>query len=152
MNLDNIDLGILNLLQQDGKMTVKELSTHLNLSPTPIYERIKKMEKEGVIVGYTVMIDRLKLNYNLLILCNVSLETHNKKFIQKFEKDICTFEEVLECFHIAGMYDYLLKILVKDMTEYQIFVTQKLASLENIGKVQSSFVLTEVKSKTKLKC
>ncbi len=144
--LDEIDKEILRKLQDDSKITIKELSAELHLSPTPIFERIKKLEKESFILGYKSKLNRRKLGLSLMVICNISLNTHQKDFLEKFENDIKNFVEVKDCFHIAGMYDYLLTVLVKDMDAYQYFVSKKLASLDNIGKVQSSFVMTEVKS------
>jgi Lrp/AsnC family transcriptional regulator, leucine-responsive regulatory protein len=143
---DSTDLAILKLLHQDAKMTIKELSQQLNLSQTPVYERIKKLESEGYVKSYTAVIDTKKLGYTLVAYCNISLITHQRALLEKFESDIQQIKEVLECYHIAGMYDYLLKVVVRDMDEYQLFLTRKLASLENIAKVQSSFVMTEVKA------
>lgn len=143
---DKTDLEILRLLQQDAKMTIKELAIRLNLSQTPVYERIKKLEAEGMITAYRAIINAKKLGYSLVAYCNISLITHQRAMLEKFETDVQQIKEVSECYHIAGMFDYLLKVVVKDMDEYQQFLTKKLASLENIAKVQSSFVMTEVKA------
>lgn len=143
---DNTDLAILKLLHHDAKMTIKELSQQLNLSQTPVYERIKKLETEGYLKSYTAVLDTKKLGFTLVAYCNISLITHQRALLEKFESDIQQITEVIECYHIAGMYDYLLKVVVRDMDEYQLFLTRKLASLENIAKVQSSFVMTEVKA------
>lgn len=143
--LDSIDKKILRLLQKDGKKTVKELADAIGLTQTPVYERIKKLENEGFIDSYKAVINREKVGLGLLVFCNVSLHKHQSKIIAEFENDILRFTEVIECYHVTGMYDYLLKIVVRDMESYQQFVTKKLASLETIRKVQSSFVMTEVK-------
>lgn len=142
--LDQIDKSILKHLQMDAKMTIKELASKLNLTATPIYERIKRMEREGYIRRYSAVLDRQKLQLQLLVFCNISLDQHQDEFIVKFEKDIRKFPEVLSCYHIAGMYDYLIKVAVKDMNAYQEFVSKKLASLDHIGKVQSQFVMAEI--------
>lgn len=148
--MDKIDRSILNLLQRDGKITIKEISERLNLTTTPIFERVKKLEKEGLIKGYRAQLDRKKIGLELIVFCNVNLNLHQTDYLREFEKDIQRFPEVIECFHTAGMFDYLLKIYAKDMESYQDFLTNKLASLENISKVQSSFVMTEVKEYTHL--
>lgn len=148
--IDTIDKSILNLLQENGKYTIKELASKLNLTTTPIFERIKRLENAGYILSYSAKIDRKKIGLSLISFCNVSLKSHETSYISKFEKDILQFEEVIECYHIAGMHDYLLKIMVRNMDDYQYFVAKKLASIENIGQVQSSFVMTEVKSESKL--
>ena len=136
---DIYDIAILQEVQKNAKITVKELSEKINLSPTPTLER------EGYITGYHAKLDIKKLGLSLMVMCNVSLKIHQKDFIEKFQEEIIRFDEVKECYHIAGMYDYLLKIVVKDMDAYQQFVSKKLASLDNIGNVQSSFVMIELK-------
>ena len=142
---DIYDIAILQEVQKNAKITVKELSEKINLSPTPTFERLKKLEREGYITGYHAKLDIKKLGLSLMVMCNVSLKNHQKDIIEKFQEEIIRFDEVKECYHIAGMYDYLLKIIVKDMDAYQQFVSKKLASLENIGNVQSSFVMIELK-------
>lgn len=146
--LDAIDRRILQMLQADGKMTIKEMGSRLNMTNTPVFDRIKKMEKEGIITGYTALVDREKLGINLVVFCTVSLEKHHKEFIEQFEKEVKELPQVMNCYHIAGMFDYLLKIYAKDMADYQHFITYKLANLSNIGKVQSSFVMSEIKNET----
>ena len=143
--MDTIDKSILLLLQKNGKITIKEIAERLNLTTTPIFERVKKLEKEGYIKSYKAILDRKKVGLQLMAFCNITLNQHQKDFIKKFEKDILQFPEVVECYHVAGMFDYLIKIYVEDMEQYQDFLSNKLASLENISKVKSSFVMTEVK-------
>lgn len=144
--IDAIDKRIIQLLQQDGKMKIKEIAHHLKMSNTPVFDRIKRLEKAGYIEGYTAIINKKMLGFQIVAFCSVTLERHHAEFIQQFEKEVKELPEVNECYHIAGMFDYLLKINVKDMTDYQNFITKKLASLANIGKVQSSFVMTEIKN------
>ena len=144
--IDEIDSKILTLLQKDGKMTFKEIANELDLTTTPVYERIKKMEKNGVIQSYKAIVDRRKLGLQLLVFCNVSLKEHQASFLENFENDIVNFPEVISCYHIAGMYDYLIQLTVKDMDDYQVFISKKIANINNIAKVQSSFVMTEVKT------
>jgi len=144
--IDAIDKRIIQLLQQDGKMKIKEVAHALKMTTTPIFDRIKRLEKEGFIEGYSTIVNKEKLGFNLVAFCAVSLESHHKEYLNQFVKDVENIIEVAECYHIAGMFDYLLKIYVKDMVDYQYFITQKLASLPNIGRVQSSFVMTEVKN------
>ncbi|TSE09029.1 Lrp/AsnC family transcriptional regulator [Aquimarina algiphila] len=143
--MDKIDRSILFLLQKDGKITIKEIAERLNLTTTPIFERVKKLERDGYIKSYKAIIDRKKVNLQLVVFCNVTLNLHQTDYLKKFEKDIQQFPEVAECYHVAGMFDYLIKIYAQDMERYQDFLSNKLASLENISKVQSSFVMTEVK-------
>ncbi len=144
--IDAIDKSILRMLQHNSKLTIKEIAGKLNLTPTPIFERIKRLENENYITSYKAVIDRKKVGLSLLVFCNISLNQHEASFISKFEKDIQQFTEVIECYHIGGMFDYLLKVVVKDMDIYQNFIAKKLASVDNIRQVQSAFVMTEVKS------
>ena len=144
--IDAIDRSILRMLQQHSKMTIKEIAGKLNLTASPVFERIKRLEKEKYITSYRAVIDRKKIGLSLLVFCNISLIQHEATSIKKFEKDIQQFPEVIECYHIGGMSDYLIKVVAKDMDTYQHFVAKKLASVENIRQVQSSFVMTEVKS------
>ncbi|MCF6279311.1 MAG: Lrp/AsnC family transcriptional regulator [Flavobacteriaceae bacterium] len=150
MKLDITDKQILRLLQYNGKYTIKELATKLNLTSTPIFERIKRLENDGYIESYNAILNRKKIGLSLLTFCNISLKSHEATYISKFEKDILQFDEVIECYHTAGVYDYLLKVMVKDMDDYQHFLAKKLASIDNLGQVQSAFVMTEVKSTTNL--
>ena len=150
MNIDNTDKAILKLLQQNGKYTIKELATKLNLTATPIFERIKRLENDGYIESYKAILNRKKIGLSLLVFSNITLKSHEATFISTFEKDILQFDEVIECYHTAGVYDYLIKVMVKGMDEYHSFVAKKLASIENIGQVQSAFVMTEVKSTSNL--
>lgn len=149
--IDAIDKRILNLLQADGKMKIKEIAAALKMTTTPVFERIKKLEKEGFIKSYSANVNRQKLGYSLLAFCSVTLEKHEQNGLEKFIEEVQDIPEVIECYHIAGMFDYLLKVCIKDMNDYQKFVTQKLSTLSNIGKIQSSFVMTEIKNEQVLK-
>ena len=149
--LDNIDKRILFSLQADCRLNTKEIATKINLSVTATYERIKRLEKSEIIKGYVVIINKEKVGKTLMAFCSVSLQLHSKPLINKFELAIGKIDEVMECFHVAGTYDYLLKIVVKDMNQYQEVITNKLAVIENIGQVHSSFVMTEIKNETAYK-
>ncbi|MEQ8472204.1 MAG: Lrp/AsnC family transcriptional regulator [Marinoscillum sp.] len=148
--MDQIDLKILKLLQENGTLTHKEIAIKMNLTITPIYERIKRLEREGVIKKYVALVDQEKLNMSLVAFTNISLKEHSKAYIEKFETEITKIDAVVECFHIAGQFDYLLKIIIKDMKAYQSVVINQLASMENIANVNSSFVMTEVKRSTSI--
>lgn len=145
---DQTDISILHLLQHDARMTNKEIADKLGKSVTPVYERIKWLEQEGFIMRYVAVLDKRKIDKNLSAFTNVQLKEHSHAMLKAFERDIVKFTEVMECHHMTGMYDYLLKIVVKDMEEYQEFIVNKLARLPNIGTVQSGFVMTEVKHET----
>lgn len=151
MQLDKLDLKLLKLLQENSKQTNKQLSLQLNLSVTAVFERIKKLEKSGIIERYVAVINKKSVNKSLIVFCQIKLVQHTKEFVTKFEKEVIALDEVMECYHISGEYDYLLKILVKDMAEFREFMVTKLTTLEHIGSTQSSFSINEVKSETVLK-
>ncbi len=146
VKLDDTDRDILRFLQQDAKLTTKELASRLNLSPTPVYERIRRLENEGVIKKYVALVDREKVGRGLMVLCNIRLKEHAKEAGAKFVKAIIEMIEVTECLNISGDYDFLIKVVVRDMREYQSFIMNKLASLDNIGSTQSIFVMGEIKN------
>ena len=143
--LDPTDRRILGFLQEDAKLTNKEIATRLGMTTTPVYERIRRMEEDGYIQQYTVIVDREKLGYHLVAYCNVSLKEHAQQYLNKFEREVHHLREVQECYHVAGIYDYLLRVIVPDIQAYHDFIINKLAALENIGNVQSSFVMREIK-------
>ena len=113
--MDAIDKKLLGLLQEDTKKTTKELSMVLNLSVTAVYERIKKLEREGVISKYVAILDRNKVEKAFVVFCHIKLIQHTKDFVTTFESEVVKLNEVLECFHVSGDYDYILKVHVKDM-------------------------------------
>ena len=143
--LDQKDLAILKLLQYNARATVKEISDKVNLSTTPVYERIKWMEETGVIKQYATLVDPAKLNKRLMVIVYVSLKQHNKTAGSKFVKAINEMNEVLECYSISGEFDFMLKIVVEDMNAYYYFHVNRLSEMENIGNVQSIFVMGVVK-------
>ena len=148
--MDSIDKQIIRLLQKDCKQTNKHLSLQLNLSPTAVYERIRKLEKSGVINRYVAVVDKNKVNRSFVAFCQIKLTQHTKEYLVKFEKEVAELSEVLECYHISGEYDYLLKVCVSDMTAFREFMVTKLTSFHHIGSTQSSFVISEVKNETSM--
>lgn len=148
--LDALDRKILLYLQEDAHITTKELASKLSITSTPIHERIKRMERNGYITRYVALVDKRKVERSLVGFCNVWLKEHSHTFLKKFEQEVLSLQEVTECYHIAGNFDYLLKVMVKDMQSYQHFIVNKLAKLDNIGNVQSSFAMTEIKHSTVL--
>ncbi len=148
MLFDPIDKKLLHYLQQNSKQTTKELSIKLNLSVTAVYERIKKLEKQKVIKKHTVLLDKTKIGKAFMVFCHVKLIQHTKENIIEFEKEITKLNEVLECFHLSGDYDYILKVCVSDMNEFREFMVTKLTVIKNIGSTQSSFAISEVKNTT----
>ncbi|MGB5647132.1 Lrp/AsnC family transcriptional regulator [Muriicola sp.] len=148
MKLDTIDKLLLGMLQANCKKTTKEYANALGLSTTAVYERIKRLEREGVISNYVALIDKHKASMDFTALCHVKLSQHVKEYVLQFEREVLQLAEVSECFHVSGDYDYILKIHLKDMAAYREFMVTKLTALKNIGSTHSSFVISEVKVST----
>ena len=145
VSLDAKDLAILKLLQHNARITVKEISDKVNLSTTPVYERIKWMEETGVIKQYATLVDHSKVKKGLMVICYVSLRQHNKNAGAKFIKMIQEMNEVVECYNISGEFDFMLKVIAENMDDYYNFHVNKLSESENIGHVQSVFVMGVIK-------
>jgi Lrp/AsnC family transcriptional regulator, leucine-responsive regulatory protein len=143
--LDEKDMAILRLLQHNARITVKEISDKVHLSTTPVHERIKRMEDAGVIKQYATLVDHAKVKKGLMVICYVSLRQHNKNAGAKFIKMIQEMNEVIECYNISGEFDFMLKVVVEDMDAYYNFHVNKLSEAENIGHVQSVFVMGVIK-------
>jgi len=148
--LDQIDKRLLEALQEDSKQTTKLLSAKLNLSPTAVYERIKKLEKAGVIANYSALLNKKLIGRDFMAFCQIKLIKHSKEYVTTFETQIVKLDEVLECYHISGDYDYLLKVAVQDMEAFRHFMVTKLTTLQYIGSTHSSFTISEVKNTTKM--
>ena len=144
--LDKIDILILRELQKDAKLTTKELAAKVNLSPSPTFERQKRLEREGYIQRYIAVVDPIKVGNGIMVLCNVRLKHHSKEFSRQFTSVIAGIDEVVECFNTSGEYDYMLKIYAKDMRHYQDFILGTLGDLDCIGSLHSIFVIGEVKN------
>lgn len=143
--LDQKDRAILRLLQENAKITVREISEKIHLSTTPVHERIKRMEDAGVITRYVTLVDHTKVGKRLMVICYVSLKEHNKKAGVSFIKAIHAMTEVVECYNISGEFDFMLKVVVGSMDDYYNFHVNKLSQIENMGHVQSVFVMGIIK-------
>lgn len=143
--LDEKDHNILRLLQENARITVKEISDTIHLSTTPVHERIKRMEASGVIKQYATLVDHTKVKKGLMVICYVSLKQHSKNAGQKFIKIMHELGEVMECYNISGEFDFMLKVLCEDMNAYYDFHVNKLSQIENVGQVQSVFVIGIIK-------
>jgi DNA-binding Lrp family transcriptional regulator len=143
--LDEKDKAILRLLQADAKITVREIAAKVHLSTTPVHERIKRMEDTGVIIRYATLVDHSKIRKGLMAICYVSLKEHNKRSGARFIKTIQELPEVVECYIISGEFDFLLKVAVDNMDDYYDFHVNKLGQVENLGHVQSTFVMGVIK-------
>ena len=149
-SLDDKDILILKLLQKNARITVKEISEKMHLSTTPIHERIKRMEASGVIKQYATLLDNNKVKKGLMVICYVSLKEHSKKAGVKFIDTMQVLTEVIECFSISGEFDFMLKVVCEDMNAYYNFHVNKLSQIENIGNVQSVFVMGIIKDTVQL--
>jgi len=144
--LDETDLQLLRLLSNNSNITTKDLAARVNLSPSPVFERVKRLENNGFIKKYIAIIDAEKLNRSLIIFCNIKLKQHDKSIGHEFVTDIMRLDEVVECYNISGDFDFLLKVHAKDMKHYQDFVFNKLGSVKSIGSTHSTFVMCENKN------
>ena len=138
-SLDKIDIQILKALQEDARVTTKELAAKVNLSSTPVFERMKRLEKEGYIKKYVAVLDSEKLNHGFVVFCNVKLNQVNHEIVENFT------EKISECYNISGRFDFLLKVYAPDMRHYQEFITNVLGHIASIGSIESSFVVQEAK-------
>ena len=145
VTLDEKDVAILRLLQRNARITVKEISDKVNLSTTPVYERIKWMEETGVIKQYVTIVNGARVKKGLMVICYVSLRQHSKNAGDKFIKGILEMEEVIECLTISGEFDFMLKVVTENMDSYYDFHVNRLSAMENMGNVQSVFVMGVIK-------
>ena len=144
-NLDETDLQILKTLQKNAKLTTKELADSVHLTPTPVFERLKRLERQGYIKKYVAVLDPDKLNQGLLVFCKVKLKQINHEIADAFVRKIMRIPEVTECYNTSGAYDYLLKVRAADMKQYQEFVLTKLGDIASVGSIESTFVMSEIK-------
>lgn len=143
--LDATDKKLLNLLQKDASLTHKQIAAELNLTVTPVYERIKKLRSAGIIKGEHVKLDRKMINKPLLVFCEVSVKDHKKENLEKFEREVMSLKEVIECYHVSGNNDYMLKVVESSMEDYRDFLINKLAKITNVSNVNSAFVMHDLK-------
>lgn len=146
--LDATDLRLLRILQENSNMTTKELAAKVNLSTTPVFERVRRLENEGYIQKYVALIDAEKLNLGFVVFCNVKLKQLNTEIALAFTQAIREIPEVTECYNISGHFDYLLKIHVANMKQYQEFIIHKLGQLDSLGSLESMFVMDCTKRET----
>ena len=145
VSLDEKDKAILRYIQSNAKATVREIAANVHLSTTPVHERIKRMEDEGVIVQYATILNHSRINKGLMAICYISLKEHNKKSGGKFIKTLSDMPEVIEFYIISGAFDFMLKIAVERMDDYYDFHVNKLGQVENIAQVQSTFIMGVIK-------
>jgi DNA-binding Lrp family transcriptional regulator len=150
MSLDKTDLMILNLLQTNAHLTIKEIAAEVNMSLTPVHERIKKMQNEGIIDSYVTLLNKKKLGKSLIVYCNVTLTKQAADDFKVFNEAINLLPEVVECSVVSGAFDYILKIVLADMDAYYLFHQEKLGTIKCVSQINSFFVMNEVKYTTAL--
>lgn len=146
--MDVIDKKIVSELQKNAKQNTKEIATKIGLSVTPTYERIKRLEKTGVIKQYVALVDREIIGKQIIAYCQITLFKHQKGLIDEFKQEMLRLTEVMECHHVSGNFDFLLKVAVNDMNSFQKFINDKLSVVEGISTIHSSFVLDSFKETT----
>lgn len=144
--IDDIDIKLLQLLQENARLTTKELADRVNLSTTPVFERVKRLEREGFIKKYVAILDAGKLNRGFVIYCCVKLTHINSEIALNFARKVKEIPQVSECYNISGEFDYLLKINAPDMKSYHELILNKLGRIENLGSISSMFVMEEIKN------
>ncbi len=144
-DLDSIDVDILRALQEDGRLSVRELASKVHRSATPVFERLRRLESEGVIKSYTAVVDQDKIGRGFTVFCNVRLRHINTEIHIDFAREVQQMAEVSECYNVSGGFDYMLKVQVPDMKSYRLFVTERLGKLPMLDSVQSVFVMEAIK-------
>ena len=149
-SLDKIDVKILTLLQQNSNRTTKSIAEELKMTTTPVFERIKKLEKQGYIEKYVAVLNHKKLGLKQTVFIGITLQGHTRSYLEKFVKQINNFPEVIECHRVSGSFDYLLKLIVEDIEAYETFIISKLTLLPYLGNVQSLITLSTGKETNEL--
>lgn len=150
VRFDAIDLAILNQLQGDSKITNATLATRVGISPPSTLERVKKLENSGIIRRYVAILDNVALDKSITALVHVTLREHGTNGLSDFKKAVANFEEVQAAWHTAGEEDFILKVIVTDMDQYEQFVVHRLSAVPNIGRIRTSFCLSAVKDETRV--
>ncbi len=151
MELDRYDRRILELLQEDGRLSNQDLADRIGLSPSPCLRRVKALEEAGIVVGYRALLDEKQLGLALMALIHISMDRHTPDRFANFEKKVSALPEVLECLLITGQdADYQLKVIVRDMEDYQRLLLDRITRIEGVSGVHSSFVMRRVVDKTAL--
>ena len=143
--LDSADVKILRAVQKDAKITTKELSEVAGLTPSPTFDRLKKLEREGFIKGYAAIVDSRKAGNGIIVLCNIRLKQHTRELITAFMNAVQDIEEITECYNTSGNYDFVIKVYARDMQAYQSFMLNTLGTMDCIGSLHSVFAIGEIK-------
>ena len=150
VKLDDTDRQIIDLLQENGRMPNNELAKRVGLTTTPTLERVKRLEREGVIKGYTAWIDKSSIDKGLTVFCNIKLSVHQLGKMEEFSKHIHGISEILACYNTTGEYDYLLHVVVKDTNEYEKFLRTKLTQIPGVERIYTGIVLSVIKEQSKI--
>lgn len=145
-----IDLQILDTVQQDGSLTTQEISERINISQSPCWRRINRLEEQGLIQRKVAILDREKLGLDVVVFATINLTTQGRSNLEDFEREVSTLPEVMECYTMTGTWDYMLKIVVKNIRRYELFVRQKLTNLSHVREIHSHIAVTEIKNSTVL--
>lgn len=148
--MDELDIAILRELQDDGRLSNVELARRINLSPPATHARIKRLEEQGLIRQYVALLDPVKVGYDMVCFVSISLQLHQSEELEAMRRRISRMPEVLECFHVTGEFDYLLKVVVRNRQELQHFVVERITPMPGVARIHTSLVLAEVKSTTSL--
>ena len=149
-HLDEVDVQLLAFLQEDGRITNADLSKKVGLSPPSVLQRVRILEKSGLIRGYHALLDAERLGLRITALAMISLSLHQEQPIERFRRSVNEIPEILECYHVSGEFDFLLKIVVKDIRAYEQLIREKLSKIKGIGQIKTSFVLANTKYTTKI--
>ena len=148
--LESTDIKILQQLQKNSRLTIKELAALVQLSPSPVFERMRRLEREGFIKKYVAVLDAEKIEHGFIVFCHLSMKQHSYENAQRIMQAVQDIPEIVECYNISGDYDFMLKIYTKDMKQYQQFILKILGDMDCIGSLHSTFVLGEVKNSYQL--
>ncbi len=143
--LDDIDLRILRLVQQDCRITNKDLAAQIHLSTTPTFERLKRLERMGFVMRYVAVLDAQKLDRGFQVMCNISMKQINGRIAEDFKQEVMGWSEVAECYNVSGDCDYMMKVFVPNMAAYQRFIIEKVGALDYIARIQSVFIMDTLK-------
>ena len=148
--LNSLDIKILDLLQQDASLTSQQIAERINLSQSPCWRRIQRLREEGLIERQVALLNREKLGMEVVVFATVNLANQGRRYLEAFEEQVKHFPEVLECYTMAGSWDYMLKIVARDIRHYERFIREQLTGLEHIGEIHSHIAVTEIKNSTQL--
>ncbi len=149
-SLDEIDVKILKLLQSDAKLTAKNIGDRIGLSQTPVYERVKKLERNGIIKRYVALVEPELLDKSLVVLMNITIQEHKIGSRESFVKSITELPQVVELYHTSGRFDFIAKVRVSKVSEYRDFLLDKITPIENVKDIDSHIVLEELKYTTSI--